>query len=215
MPHDDFQTEPVRGLPELPPEGEHVLWQGAPAWWPLAKDALNTHWVALYFVLMALWQGIPAWADYGVVGAMQAAMPFAILGLIACGILMGMAVVFARTTVYTITNRRVAMRIGAALTVTLNIPHRWVGSADLKLSRDGTGTIALDLLGSTQLSYLVCWPHVRPWHIRKTQPAFRAIPDAARVADLLAHAAAARLSHVGSPLAEMEQTGGRAPVAAE
>jgi hypothetical protein len=28
--HDDFQTEPVRGLPENLPEGEHILWQGHP-----------------------------------------------------------------------------------------------------------------------------------------------------------------------------------------
>jgi sporulation protein YlmC with PRC-barrel domain len=26
--HDDFQTEPVRGLPENLPEGEYILWQG-------------------------------------------------------------------------------------------------------------------------------------------------------------------------------------------
>lgn len=30
MPKDDVQVEPIRGLPELPPEGEHILWQGAP-----------------------------------------------------------------------------------------------------------------------------------------------------------------------------------------
>jgi hypothetical protein len=30
MPHDDFAFEPVKGLPELPPEGEHLLWQGRP-----------------------------------------------------------------------------------------------------------------------------------------------------------------------------------------
>ncbi|MEO0720506.1 MAG: PH domain-containing protein, partial [Pseudomonadota bacterium] len=28
MPHDDFEIEPVSGLPEAPPEGEHILWQG-------------------------------------------------------------------------------------------------------------------------------------------------------------------------------------------
>ena len=30
MPHDDFQIEPVPGLPERPPEGERILWQGRP-----------------------------------------------------------------------------------------------------------------------------------------------------------------------------------------
>ena len=56
MPHDDFQVEPVRGLPEAPPEGEKILWQGAPATWALAKEALAIHWVAGYFVLLATWR---------------------------------------------------------------------------------------------------------------------------------------------------------------
>ncbi len=41
MPHDDLDIEPVLGLPEAPPEGETILWQGAPLAWPLAKRALN------------------------------------------------------------------------------------------------------------------------------------------------------------------------------
>lgn len=35
--HDDFAVEPIPGLPELPPEGEHILWQGAPCWHALAR----------------------------------------------------------------------------------------------------------------------------------------------------------------------------------
>jgi hypothetical protein len=49
-------------------------------------------------------------------------------------------------------------------------------------------------MGETQLSYLVLWPHVRPWHMRKTEPALRSIPDAKRIAGLLADAAETRVS---------------------
>ena len=28
--HDDFDFEPVRGLPQVLPKGERMLWQGAP-----------------------------------------------------------------------------------------------------------------------------------------------------------------------------------------
>ncbi|MDZ7599697.1 MAG: hypothetical protein U5J82_15775 [Desulfobacterales bacterium] len=42
------------------------------------------------------------------------------------------------------------------------------------------------------MSYLVCWPHVRPWHMRHTEPALRCIPDAERIARLLAEAAETR-----------------------
>ena len=109
-------------------------------------------------------------------------------------ILFGMAAVQARSTVYTITTARVAMRIGAALTVTLNLPYRQIGNATLALKSNGTGTIALETLGDSRISYLVCWPHVRPWELARTQPALRCIPDAARVAKVLAEAAEMRLN---------------------
>ncbi len=112
----------------------------------------------------------------------KATVPYLAMGAVACAILGVIAVTLARTTVYTLTNRRVAMRIGAALTVTLNIPFTCVAAADLSLNRNGTGTIAFDVGRETQLSYLVCWPHVRPWRMAHTQPALRCIPDADSVA---------------------------------
>ena len=83
---------------------------------------------------------------------------------------------------------------GAALTVTLNLPFRQIANADLKLRKNGTGTIALETLGETQFSYLVLWPHLRPGHVKVTKPALRCIPDAAKVAGILAEAAEARIS---------------------
>lgn len=191
---DDIQSEPIRGLPELPPEGEQILWQGAPDWWMLSRDALNLGWVAGYFGLLAAWRGLAIGLDQGWVLGTKATVPYLIMGAVACAILALMGFVFAKTTVYTITNRRVALRIGAALTVTLNVPFTCLASADLSLNRNGTGSVALALAGTTKLSYLVCWPHVRPWRIGRTEPALRSIPDAQRVADLLADAAQARVN---------------------
>ncbi len=56
MSHDDFKFEPVPGLPEALPEGEHILWQGAPDARHLARDAWGLRWVAGYFVLLAVWR---------------------------------------------------------------------------------------------------------------------------------------------------------------
>jgi hypothetical protein len=199
MRRDDVQVEPIRGLPELPPEGEHILWQGAPAAWTLALQALNMGWVAGYFALLAAWRGIAIGLGQGWALGLKATVPYLAMGLVACVILGSIALILARTTVYTLTNRRVAMRIGAALTVTLNLPYTCVLAADLSLNKNGTGTIALDLTPGTKLSYLVCWPHVRPWRISDTQPALRCIPDAERVAGLLADAAQARLALRADP----------------
>ena len=191
--HDDFQgPEPVRGLPETPPEGERILWQGAPKWWALARDALMVRWVAGYFLILAVWRGWAGWVEVDMARGTGAFVILFGMGVVACALLMISAWVMARATVYTITNRRVAMRIGAALTVTLNLPYRWIGSADLQTRSDGTGTIALTLIGDTRFSYLVIWPHVRPWRMTNTQPALRCIPDAEKVAALLGeHARAA------------------------
>lgn len=194
MSHDDFQVEPVAGLPETPPEGERILWQGAPSAFALARDAFSLYWVAGYFVVLCLWRTVVLSTEFGWVQAFRAGSPFLVMGAVACAILLFIAIVQARATVYTITNRRVAMRMGAALTVTLNLPYRWIGSADLALKRDGTGTIVLDLMDDTKLSYLVCWPHVRPWKIARPQPALRCIPHAARIAAMLADAAETRLT---------------------
>jgi hypothetical protein len=191
--HDDFAVEPLPGLPAQPPKGEEILWQGRPQAFALAREALKINWIAGYFVALALWRG---WVMGGGEPATFIAvmLPYLAIGAVTCAILFLIALVQARSTVYTITTARVAMRIGVALTVTLNLPFRQIGAANLAVTPNGTGTIALQTLGDTRISYLVCWPHVRPWHINRTQPALRAIPDAARVAHLLAEAAETRLN---------------------
>jgi hypothetical protein len=194
MPHDDFAFEPVKGLPETPPEGEVVLWQGRPDTWRLAVESLNMYWVAGYFVVFFAWRAIVAGGSVPVAEAIRIGSPFLVMGALACGLLLLIAWVQARATVYTITNRRVAMRIGAALTITLNLPYRWIGAANLDLRQGGNGTIALSLIGETRLSYLNTWPHVRPWRMKRTEPALRCIPDAERVARILAEAAETRVA---------------------
>ena len=191
--HDDFAVEPLPGLPAQPPKGEVILWQGRPQTFALAREALKINWIAVYFVALALWRG---WMmGDGVPATILAVMlPYLAIGAVTCAILLMIATVQARSTVYTITTARVAMRIGVALTVTLNLPFRQIGAANLALKSNGTGTIALQTLGDTRISYLVCWPHVRPWHFNRTQPALRAIPDAAAVAKILAEAAETRMS---------------------
>ena len=194
MVHDDFQIEPVPGLPERPPEGEQILWQGRPDWWALTQEALSFWWVAGYFAVLTIWRFVSVIDLMPFGQAVGASVPFVILGGIVCLLLALTGYIQARFTLYTVTSARVALRIGAALTVTLNVPYRQVANAALDLRRGGTGTIAFDTMGDTRLSYLMCWPHVRPWYMRRTQPALRCIPEAQRVADMISEAAQARVS---------------------
>lgn len=191
--HDDFATEPVPGLPERPPAGEALLWQGSPNAMALARDAYKVTWVAGYFVALAIWRAATI-TDGSPASLIAVMLPYLVIGAVAVGLLYTLAYVQARVTIYTITTARVALRIGAALTVTLNVPFSQIANATLATKGNGTGTIALETLGDARISYLVCWPHVRPWHLAKSQPALRCIPDAAQVAKLLADAAETRVS---------------------
>ncbi|MEM7489078.1 MAG: photosynthetic complex putative assembly protein PuhB [Pseudomonadota bacterium] len=216
MDHDDFDQEPIRGLPELLPEGEEILWQGAPDWWALTKESLAIRGVAIYFVLLFAWRTVVTAADMPWARAAGEASFFLVLGAVTCALLAFTGWAQAKSAIYTVTNRRVILRIGAALTMTMQFPYKWIGAADLTTRPDGTGTIALRTLGDTRFSYVMMWPHLRPWRLAKTQPALRAIPNAAQVARLLSEAAQADTSMPQVTIARApEEPTGAMPVPAE
>ena len=196
MSHDDFAAEPINGLPELPPRGEVILWQGRPNWFRLTVESLNLWWVVAYFAVLTAWRFITVIDVFSFERAIIMTLPFVIMTLIVVLLLMLVGFIQARATVYTITNRRVAMRIGAALTVTLNIPYTQIENAAVSVSKAGCGNIALETKGASKFSYLVLWPHIRSWKISKPEPTLRAIPDVQSVAQILAKAAKARIVEV-------------------
>ncbi len=211
MSHDDFNFEPIRGLPEKLPQDEHILWQGSPDAGMLAREAYKIRWVAAYFALLTVWRIGVSSMEFPMGIAVMHGVPFVVSGLLACGVLYLLAYVQARSAVYTLTNKRVAMRIGAALTMTLNLPYTWIGTASLDMRKSGHGTLAFELIGEARLSFMMSWPHVRPWRTTRTQPALRCIADAQSVAQIFAEAAETRISQ--PVVARVEQGGGA--VAAE
>lgn len=194
---DDFDVEPVPGLPENLPEGEHILWQGKPDTWLLARDSLNFNWIMGYFVLLGAWRTIVATETREGIAAFSAAVPFLLLGLATAVVLLLLAYLMASTTLYTLTNRRVAMRIGIALTVTLNLPYRWVESVEKERRKNGSGTLAIKLIDEgTRLSFMMCWPHCKPWAFNPARPAFRAIKNVDEVGQILADAAQKQIAEI-------------------
>jgi len=191
----EHEFEPVRGLPEPLPPGETILWQGGPRWTVLARQAFHATPIAIYFGVLLAWRALHA-AQSGESWS-QAAVPMALLALLAAvalGLLLLLAWFAGSTAMYTITTRRVVMRIGIVLTVSYNLPFRAIEAAGLRGNRDGTGNISLVLTPDNKIAWLNLWPHVRPWRVKRPEPVLRAIPDAARVADILAKAVAAALA---------------------
>ena len=172
------------GLPGPLPASETLLWQGAPEWRGVARRVLHVRTLALYFVVLlaicatraVMEETTALWFSF---------VALLVLGGIAIGLLVLFAVLISRTTVYTLTDRRVVLRIGVALTASLNLPFRQIEAASVRLLADGSGDISILMEGMTRIGYLQLWPHVRPWRTQRVQPMIRCIPDAARVAQLL------------------------------
>ena len=191
----DFDFEPSPGIPAPLPAGEDILWQGKPDAATLAREAFKIRWITGYLVVIAIWRAGAAFADSGAAGALARLIPYLGLALAGYAVIQLMAWMQARAAVYTITTARVILRVGAALPITYTIPFSCIETAALAQNGiEGTGTLALRTKGNLRLSYAVLWPHVRPWHIRQPEPALRSIPDAARVARILADAAEAKVN---------------------
>ncbi len=210
MHHDDFAFDPIRGLPEDLPEGERLLWQGSPRWQDMAWHAFHVRKVIVYFALLTLLQGVMAVGSGETLAvAVRPAFWLIPMGLIASLILMGLAYVSARTTIYSITSRRVVMRIGMALPLTLNLPFTKIDGAGLRLYGSGAGDIPLALHGKDRLAYLVLWPHARPFRLKKPEPMLRAVPEGEKIAKFLVDVIE------GKPVASMMETRKRVRFAPE
>lgn len=188
----EYEWEPVPGLPERLPEGERILWQGAPRWGALARRAFHVRKVALWFGLILAWVlAADALSGAPPAESLLSAAWLVLLAAVAMGLLALLARAMARSTLYTITNRRVVMRFGVAIPLSINVPFTQIVSADLRQYGDGTGDLPLTLDGAARVPYLVLWPNVRPWRFAPAQPMLRAVPQAAGVAKVLAGALAA------------------------
>jgi Bacterial PH domain len=187
----EHEFEASHGLPSALPKGETILWQGSPDTWSLARHAFHVNTLAAYFALILVLRGLLAYSDgVGAATALISALMLLPLALLALGLVMLLAHLAARSSVYTLTSRRVVMRIGIVLNITFNLPLVTLQSAGMKIHRDGTGDIPLQLSGEDNIAYPHLWPHARPWQIKRTQPMLRSVPHAARVGALLAEAAA-------------------------
>lgn len=185
-PEHDF--EPVPGLPEPLPAGERIVWQGAPEVRALALRVFHVRKVAIYFAIVGAVQVASALADGDTVRQATAGLAtLSALAAVAIGLLWTMAWLSSKTTLYTVTDRRVVMRVGIVLTMSFNIPYARIASAGLRVHKDGTGDIPLTLTEAS-IGYAHLWPHARPWRLRSPEPMLRGVADGAKVGVLLADA---------------------------
>lgn len=184
---EEYEHEPVRGLPEYLPEGERLVWQGEPDWRVMARRVFHLRAISLYFALLVIWHiGTSMYAGASLPAAIAAGSWQIGLGTLAIAILALLARAYARATVYTLTDRRLVIRFGVALPMMVNIPLDIVDAADLRRFADGSGDVLLTVRQRKAMSYLMLWPNVRSWHFRPVQPALRGLKDVDAVAATLA-----------------------------
>ena len=148
-------------LSENLPNGEQLIWQGRPERYALATRAMYLKYIAFYLVALiaartgylildgesvATWSGMLAWQ--------LLASAFVIL------LIVGLAAVYSRTTRYSLTNERLIIKTGAAITIHINLPLQQITAADLREYSDGTGDITLQVSRAEKLYWLLRLRHV-------------------------------------------------------
>ncbi len=183
----EYEFEPQFGLPERLPSDEFIVWQGSPDVGALATSAFHLKKLVIYFGVLIAACAWPA-LDQGLMAVLLSIKWIAPLALIGLGSVWMMAYMTSRTTVYTLTNKRVVMRLGIVFTVSFNLPLKQVAAADQRVLHDGFGDITLALKGSDRIAWVHLWPSVRPWRITKPEPTLRAIPEVQAVSEKLREA---------------------------
>lgn len=185
----EHEHEPQYGLPEALPADEKLLWQGSPVWTTLAVRRFHVRKLVVYFGVLLALRLASLWSEgQGLWPALQGTLPMLALATIGVGLVTLIAWFTARTTVYTLTDRRVVMRIGIVLTLSLNLPLRRLEAADLCLHSGATGDVSLRLLQPDHLAYLHLWPHARAWRLARPEPTLLCLDDAAAVSRQLTQA---------------------------
>jgi hypothetical protein len=186
----EHEFEPEYGLPERLPSQEKIIWQGSPHASLVLREVFHVRALAVYFGLILVLRGAHqfglngSWAE-----ALAAATWLAPLFVLALVLFWALAWLVAKTTVYTITDRRVVMRVGIVLSLTFNIPLSRLQSADVRrVHPQGAGEIALMLRPEDKIAYFHLWPHARPWRFGHPEPMLRCLPAVDGVAQLLRQA---------------------------
>lgn len=182
----EYEIEETPGLPGKLPPGERIVWQGKPDARVLARTAFHTRLVAGYFVLLAGWAMGAVLAGGGESGGLLGVAGTLAGGVLAVALLHLLAWASARSTIYTLTDRRLVLRIGIAVPKCINLPLASVEAVDLAVRGDGSGDLPLRLKGAPKLGFLTLWPHARAWRVVAPEPMLRALPDAVTVAALIA-----------------------------
>jgi hypothetical protein len=203
------------GLPGPLPAGESVLWQGRPRAASLALHAFRLRAIAIYFAALVAWSFGSAVSDgHSLATAATYAVWPAAAGLVTAALVLAYAYATARTSFYAITTKRLVLRTGIALPLTVNLPIRFVDSVQRRAFADGSGDLLIGLAPTARIAYLAAWPHVRFLHPLRPRPALRGLDEPQAAADALVIALTGRPAAQAAAADVPSPSGGPIPAGA-
>lgn len=182
--------EYIRGVPHPLPEGERLLWQGAPTMKAVATHVFHWRLVVAYFAAMlALWAITTEHQPGSEVYVASAVVRVSLAAFVLLSVL-GLSRAVATTSWYAITTKRVVMRVGMAFPMSINIPFNLLVSAGVGMFKDGTGQVTMSLAKGSRIAYIALWPHCRVFRFTQPEPVLRGLEEPQKVAEILAQAVA-------------------------
>ncbi len=176
-------------VPGQMPDDERPLWSGGPHGALLARHALHVRKIAVYFALLLAWRLLAVWRDgFTIDAAVNAATTTALLALAVVAALRVYAWASARSTDYAITTKRLIIRTGVALPITVNVPFSKIACVDVKRRDGGGGDVEITLIDGERIGYVILWPSAKPFHPLRVRPMLRALEDVETVAATLSDA---------------------------
>lgn len=180
----------IRGVPHPLPDGERLLWEGAPSMRAVATHVFHWRLVVAYFAAMlAIWAVTTEHQPGSDVYVASAVVRVSLAAFVLLCVL-GLSKAVASTSWYAITSRRLVMRVGMAFPMSINIPFTLLQSAGAGTFKDGSGQVTLQLTKGSRIAYIALWPHCRVFRFGQPEPVLRGLDDARAVGELLATAVA-------------------------
>jgi hypothetical protein len=185
----EHEFEAQLGLPEKLPKGESILWQGAPDFKAVALRVFHMRALTIYFGILLAYRLFSGIYDGNAIASLGMSMLWMTLLSATClGLVAYFAHLICSTTLYTLTDRRIVMRIGIVLNMTFNLPLKKIQGAGLNVGQHGIGDIPLKLDSSSKIAMFHLWPHAKPGAWANPEPMLRCIPNSQKVATLLSDA---------------------------
>jgi len=186
------------------PEGESILWKGKPSFWGFSWYFFGLKLLAFYLIILSVVFAARLTVTDFFTAFVVDFLPFLLSGILTSCILMALAKIQSQSSVYIITENRVIIKSGAALSFLISMPFKKIKAVNLQKRKGSLGTISFELNSGKRVPYISCWPSVRPWRFKKTEPAFSCIENVDEVATILRKSVMAGRVNLQAPVINSE-----------